>query len=35
VGTYRLVFEKMLRNINKLAEGGTLTFQSIIQAHDG
>ena len=25
VETYRLLFEKMLRNMKKLAEGGTLT----------
>ena len=25
VDTYRLLFEKMLRNMKKLAEGGTLT----------
>ncbi|WP_348267153.1 hypothetical protein P8936_15245 [Edaphobacter paludis] len=27
VKTYRLLFEKMLRNMKKLAEGGTLTLQ--------
>lgn len=27
VETYRLLFEKMLRNMKKLAEGGTLTSE--------
>jgi len=27
VETYRLLFEKMLRNMKKLAEGGTLTTE--------